>query len=412
MRTNTRSRMIYTALACILALTLSASMLHGCSGDDIHIDIQFTIESLSDRVLVDQDPSDDQPASRIQDLELHLDDNPNKTLVSGGTIIDTDANGEGLLEGIGEDNTCRIYVYRDTALSKRACPRAAYEGSNYVCVEEGSASFQNCANYLVMTPTGEAQMRGTWLLVSYLPAERVTVFTLTEGQARIFPVVDGSNGALGEPILLRAGEFLYTAPDQDLKQIEGLPARTPLPQEKLPGLLQYYDLGRWLDQAFVRSVEAAAPLPDPKLLYGPPDLVVKVELGELPIRSAALSASGPALFVPLRITARNQGGETAGPFKISVFGSASDGDFLRPFVPYSGEGDFYIFFDGKLPPGAEAIFEGAVAFNPNLQGEAKIYAEVDSCAGEEFPPQGCRVGESDEGNNFSDGVIVNLDQYR
>lgn len=412
MNTNTRSRLIYTAIQCLLALALSAGMLQSCDGGDIRIDIEFTIESLSDRVLVDQDPRDDQPASRIQDLEFHVEDNPNKTLVSGGTTIDTDANGEGLLEGIGEENTCRVYVYRDTQLSKRACPRADYEGSNYVCVEEGSASFQNCSNYLVMTPTGEAQMRGTWLLVTYLPVDRVTVFTITEGQARIFPVVDGSNGELGEPVDIQAGQFLYTAPDQVLNQIEGLPARTPLPQEQLPGLLQYYDLGRWLDQAFVRSIEAAAPLPDPKLLYGPPDLVVKVELGELPVRSASLAAAGKGLFVPLRITAANRGGETAGGFKLSVFGSANDGDFLRPFIPYDQQGDFYIYFDGKLPPGGEVVFEGAVAFTGNVQGEAKVYVEVDSCAGEEFTPENCRVSESDEGNNFSDGMIVNLERYR
>lgn len=412
MNPNTRSRIIYSAAACVLALALSAGMLQSCNGGDIQIDIQFTIETLNELVMVDQDPRDDEPASRIQDLELHLEDNPNKTLVTGGTIIGADANGEAVLEGIGDENACRIYIYRDTQLSKRACSRASYEGSNYVCVEEGSASFQNCSNYLVMTPTGEAQMRGTWLLVTYLRDERVSVFTITEGQARVFPVVDGSSGDLGEPILIQAGQFLYTAPDQVLKQIEGLPARTALPQEQLPSLLQYYDLGRWLDRAFVRSVEAAAPLPDPKLLYGPPDLVVRVELGELPIRSAALSAAGEGLYVPLRITARNQGGEPAGGFKLSVFGSANDGDFLRPFIPYDGQGDFYIFFDGELPPGGEVVFEGAVAFSSDVKGEAKVYVEVDSCAGQEFPPEGCRVRESDEGNNFSDGMIVNLEQYR
>jgi hypothetical protein len=324
--------------------------------------------------------------------------------------VSTDETGEALLLGQGELESCRIFVFLNSAIQKKACPRASFQGGNASCVEEGSVSFQNCRDHFVSTPSGELQLLGTWALVTYLPESQATIAMVNEGTANLAPVLDIDQQSLGPSVQLEAGEFLYTAPDNVMQSIPGLPSRSPQPVERLPALMQGYDVMPWLDQAERRAIQANVPFPNPEVLTGGPDLVVRVEQRPYDdVLRERMLAGEDLFYTPIRIFIYNRGGQPAEGFKVSADGRASDGTFGRPIEVIGQDNAFYAFVEQGMTPGGEVILDGSVGFPREYLGQTvQIVITVDSCAGEEFVEPYCRVSEQNESNNTSDPLAVQL----
>lgn len=134
----------------------------------------------------------------------------------------------------------------------------------------------------------------------------------------------------------------------------------------------------------------------------PPDLVVD---------SFTLLADpfyrGNQVIAPANVIIRNQGGEPAGPFRVSVEQIAS-GNPVPFTVP--GQGDIrYPATAAPLAPGDRATFSGEIRFTFFDPGETiGVVARADSCAGVELADPACAVEESDESNNLSLELPITL----
>jgi hypothetical protein len=147
-----------------------------------------------------------------------------------------------------------------------------------------------------------------------------------------------------------------------------------------------------------------------------PDLVVRdIQLNGVPV----VGAKGEVL-VPVLMVVANEGDVPAVPFKVAVEYTSAfvrlGGPFLVFFQPEETEsvvgGDGFAFTTEELswiPGENELLITGMAVFSESRQGdEVEIFAVADSCAGEEFVPDECRVAEFDEENNRSPGVRVTL----
>ena len=147
------------------------------------------------------------------------------------------------------------------------------------------------------------------------------------------------------------------------------------------------------------------PTPTP----GPPDLVVT----SLKTTGSPSVNANDSVEVPIAVVVRNQGGTPAGIFKVAIEytgGAISPSStFVVRFTVLGQSGSFYPFTTAALAADADRVFEGTITFNPAERGvTVSITATADSCAGDEFVPEYCRVEESDEGNNTSDPSAVRL----
>lgn len=131
-----------------------------------------------------------------------------------------------------------------------------------------------------------------------------------------------------------------------------------------------------------------------------PDLIVT----EVVPGTASFEEDGSVANLPLKVTIKNVGGATDKDFKTSVDVIVGGGQrFVRAFtVP--GQTDIWYPWKNGLGAGEEATFSGNLYIGvPSgdvlYNQEAKIIATVDSCSGDEFMPDYCRVQESNEINN-------------
>ena len=130
----------------------------------------------------------------------------------------------------------------------------------------------------------------------------------------------------------------------------------------------------------------------------------------LPDLTVTSVATGTPSFIspseanlPLTVTIRNAGDSTSTRFKLSVDVIDSSGRFVKPFtVPASGD-RWYPWKTG-LARGATYSFRGTLYIG--MSGGASLHGQritviprVDSCSGDEFMPDYCRVRESNEANN-------------
>ena len=138
---------------------------------------------------------------------------------------------------------------------------------------------------------------------------------------------------------------------------------------------------------------------------GKPDLVV-----------TAFHQRGPAVVnhenravVPVHVVVRNQGNADAKVFKVSTrYKDARNTHVVAFTVPRQGH-PWYPYTWDALEAGAELVLEGVVTFDSALHDTTVLlFAIADSCDGEEFMPVYCRVEESDETNNQSTLVAVNV----
>jgi subtilase family serine protease len=129
-----------------------------------------------------------------------------------------------------------------------------------------------------------------------------------------------------------------------------------------------------------------------------------------------LETTGPATVnpansveVPIRVVVKNQGSAAADIFKVATEYTGSRGTYVVAFTVPGQSDIWYPYTNTSLGAGSEVAFAGKVIFHPAIHGEAvTLKAVADSCSGDEFMPDHCRVKESNEGNNESAAVSVLL----
>ena len=115
------------------------------------------------------------------------------------------------------------------------------------------------------------------------------------------------------------------------------------------------------------------------------------------------------VVVPVRIVVKNQGAADADVFKVSTSYTGSRDTHVVAFtVPKRGH-PWYPYTWDSLEAGAELELNGTVTFDPSLHDTTvALVAIADSCSGEEFMPDYCRIIESEEENNQSGALSVAL----
>jgi hypothetical protein len=141
----------------------------------------------------------------------------------------------------------------------------------------------------------------------------------------------------------------------------------------------------------------------PEIRLQLPDLVVT----DIQTTGPAETVKGAA-EVPLRVTVKNQGQSGAAPFKVSVEYTAGAGSFVVAFTVAGESSLWYPSTDALLLAGKSVTFTGRLRFHPSVHGKVSLRATADSCSGDEFTENHCRVRESNEGNNRSAAISAVL----
>jgi len=149
-----------------------------------------------------------------------------------------------------------------------------------------------------------------------------------------------------------------------------------------------------------------SPLPSEKGFPLPDLVVTHMALTGVP----AVNPATNRVEVPLRVTILNQGKGVAGKFatEVTYTNSADSTTHLIPFtVP--GQTDIWRpYTASNLLSGTQVTFDGKLVFHPSVRHiTATLNAYADVCTGE-FDPKFCGVQESNETNNKSAGVFVQL----
>ena len=112
--------------------------------------------------------------------------------------------------------------------------------------------------------------------------------------------------------------------------------------------------------------------------------------------------------VPVQVIVRNQGNAAASLFKVGVDYTGANGTFPVQFTVAGHPSNYYP--SAKLAAGAEVTLNGRLNFSASAgHGVAvSVSALADSCSGDEFMPDYCRVNESDERNNSLSGGLISL----
>ncbi len=228
-----RSRRLKVLSAFLVMLAIASASCGGGKTTPSAPKVSFQVQRISSGVWAGAGSSS---LTQLTDSSFH----PFPT----GHLVTTDGTGEALLQGSLGGNICQIYVFEITSLQTKACPKSQFTGSNLVtCDKEGDAVYQKCKGHLRMTPSAEVEATGTWMSLTYLPELQLTLVIVSEGNVVVWPVLDIESGELGDAIGVAAQKFLFTAPDDMPQEIAGLPARTPLPLERLPAFIDR--LGLW-----------------------------------------------------------------------------------------------------------------------------------------------------------------------
>lgn len=138
--------------------------------------------------------------------------------------------------------------------------------------------------------------------------------------------------------------------------------------------------------------------------------ILAVSANGLPDLTVTGVATGAPSFIdpseanlPLTVTIQNIGDAIGTRFKLSVDVIDSSGRFVKPFTA-PGQSDRWYPWKTGLARGESYSFRGTLYVGkpggPSLHGQRiTIIPRVDSCSGDEFMPDYCRVRESNEANN-------------
>lgn len=119
---------------------------------------------------------------------------------------------------------------------------------------------------------------------------------------------------------------------------------------------------------------------------------------------------GGSAKVPITVIVKNQGSAPATKFKVALeYRQPDGGTFAVSFVVPGETDSWYPWTDVALAPGRSVAFSGEAVFNPSVhRTRVSIWAVADSCSGDEFMEDYCRVKERNERNNKSAMLSVAL----
>ncbi|MEW6131167.1 MAG: hypothetical protein AB1757_29315 [Acidobacteriota bacterium] len=140
----------------------------------------------------------------------------------------------------------------------------------------------------------------------------------------------------------------------------------------------------------------------PQIAY--PDLVSSIKvIGDIKV------VDGSAR-VPIAVVVKNQGNAPAARFKVSLDYRRPDGRIFAVMFAVPGQSDQWSpWTRTNLLAGKSVTFTGDAVFNPSTHGvRVSLWAIADSCAGDEFVEDYCRVKERNENNNKSAALTINL----
>lgn len=305
--------------------------------------------------------------------------------VGAGDGIGVDASGLAVLEF---PDLQTVEIYRDSTLEVRDA--SSQDGSPlvdlYLALGAIFASTQPGAESRLRVGTESATVESltTEFLVMVDPNTQTTLVIVSDGEVRV-------SGA-GQAVVVRANQYTAVSPGQ--------PPSPPAP----------FDAGTFKEWVgILRDGEIPWRQPTRIIPESPiaeaPDLVV---VSLLTTGAATVNPDGN-IEVPIRVVVRNQGNVAADTFKVSTEYTGPDGTFAVAFTVPGQDNVWYPYTSAPLAAEDEVTFTGAVTFPPALQGqEVSLRALADSCAGDEFMPDYCRVQERDEGNNGSDAISISL----
>ena len=238
-------------LTCIAALLLS-----GCNRDKTSVNVNSP-------VVVTPSPSEDKRSTIKRKYAMVSIRTSGKSdfepfdreegEIHDGDLISTNDTGEAALKFPFCDE---IYLYRNSALAKRPCPKTSGQSANVTtCAEEGTVSFDHCAsNLVIQSESAEIKLRGTNVSITYLPKWQFTLLLVFEGTADLFPIKDIESRSVVESRAVERENFIFTVPDNRTAEIRrlnlGLEPRKAYPFNLLRKLL----LNRALDIPDLRPV--------------------------------------------------------------------------------------------------------------------------------------------------------------
>jgi hypothetical protein len=215
-----------------------------------------------------------------------------------GDSISTDEFGEASLI-FGE--CAKVFIYQNSGLMKRACPRADIQGANLAgCVRQGTASFNECASKVrIQSDSAQITLDGTWVSVTYLEQWQLTVLLVFEGKANANAVTDFESWKLDEESThVPTKYFWFSVPNDKLKEFKalnvGLVPRRAYPFERLPELLGNENLKMpSLRPVEERAVAAGVVTPDIGIYFPPYTRPDSIGGGPQPPRGPANPDYGP-----------------------------------------------------------------------------------------------------------------------
>lgn len=251
-------RFVLLAALCTLMLLVP---LAGCqpSGREV-AEVQTDAEVRRELAVVRAGPADADPLPRLRS------DQP-QDLPAGGLVM-TDATGEASLI---IDGCERIFIFQSSRLTKSPCPRSDRRAGNVTCAVQGTSVFNNTcgAEAIIETASADVSAPGTWLSMTYLPERQLSLVMVYEDEVEVWPVLDLESRTMGESRAIEAGFFWYTAPDDMLRPLRGLPPREPIPFDEMPPLIEELDLQPWMERIAARAEREGFPFPEGLLTGGP-----------------------------------------------------------------------------------------------------------------------------------------------
>jgi len=179
-----------------------------------------------------------------------------------GDRIRTNDSGEGWLY---ISNCQTVYLFQQSGLIKSAASKEDRQSANNTVFQEGSAVWKDskCASQVVIQTDGaEIRLTGTWVSVTYLPAQQLTLVMVFEGEAELQAVLDPNLRTLDQAVKVPSGYFLFSTRGNRSKSIAGLAAQKPHSFQRLPGLLAELNLWKWIPRIRDRARMDNIPFPE------------------------------------------------------------------------------------------------------------------------------------------------------
>lgn len=173
-------------------------------------------------------------------------------------LVLTDAEGEAWLE---IEKCMRVYLFQKSGLRLSNCEKASDTRGNPLCGVVGTMVFnKECKDKVkIQTGSAEIELDGTWVAVTFLPREELSLIAVLKGTATVRPVTDLEEGTLGEPSEVPENSFYFTRPGREAGSLEDLAGRRAHPLDRLTPLVKRFNLMPWVDRINERAKDDGLP---------------------------------------------------------------------------------------------------------------------------------------------------------